>query len=346
MPHFDLSPSDLKSYRPDREEPADFDDFWGATLSASRKVAKAPILSPHDGGISSLRIDDVTFSGFSGDPIRAWLRRPLAAPGLLPVIVEFVGYGQGRGLAHESLHWASAGFAHLIVDTRGQGSVWGAGGETGDPYGAGPAVPGFVTRGLANPGQHYYRRVLTDGVLAIDAVRQMEGLDPNRIVVTGHSQGGGIAVAVAGLVDGLCAVMPDVPFLSHYRRAVSITNEGPYAEITRYLSVHRDEVDQAFLTLSYLDGVNFAVRAKAPALYSVGLMDPICPPSTVYAAFNVYGEGAGHGDGGGAGYGAGAGEPGVAAVTKEIDVYPYNEHEGGSAYRFARQLSWARRFTG
>jgi cephalosporin-C deacetylase len=51
--------------------------------------------------------------------------------------------------------------------------------------------------------------------------------------------------------------------------------------------------------------VNFAARGRAPALFSVGLMDEICPPRTVYAAFNQY-----------------AGE-------KRMAVYPYNHHEGG-----------------
>jgi cephalosporin-C deacetylase len=54
--------------------------------------------------------------------------------------------------------------------------------------------------------------------------------------------------------------------------------------VTAYLAVHRGDVEQAFRTLSYLDGVNFARRAGAPALFSVALMDVTCPPSTVFAA--------------------------------------------------------------
>jgi cephalosporin-C deacetylase len=85
--------------------------------------------------------------------------------------------------------------------------------------------------------------------------------------------------------------------------------------------VHRDHVAAAFRTLSYLDGVTFARRATAPALFSVGLMDPICPPSTVYAAYNHYGDLAGR-------------------AAKEIEVYEFNEHEGGAGHQFARQLPW------
>ena len=47
-------------------------------------------------------------------------------------------------------------------------------------------------------------------------------------------------------------------------------------------------VEQVFKTLSYFDGVNFAARAHAPALFSVALMDAVCPPATVFAAYNAY----------------------------------------------------------
>jgi len=99
--------------------------------------------------------------------------------------------------------------------------------------------------------------------------------------VQGVSQGGGLAQAVAGLVPNLLAVMPDVPFLCHFRRALDVSETNPYEEITRYLSVRRQTVDQVFSTLSYFDAVNFAKRANAPALFSVALRDLTCPPSTV-----------------------------------------------------------------
>lgn len=323
MPLNDLSRPELVAYRPDLDEPADFDAFWTDTLADARSHDLALELAPVDAAMTMVELSDVTFAGWGGHPIKGWLARPAGVSGPLPAVVEYNGYGGGRGLAHERTIWAAAGYVHLFMDTRGQGSGWGDGGDTPDPVGSGPATPGFMTRGVLDPRDHYYRRVFTDGVRAVDAVRAIPGVDPTRVAVTGGSQGGGITLAVAGLVPDLAAVMPDVPFLCHYRRATELTGSNPYAEITAYLAVHRDHVEQAFRTFSYLDGVHFARRATAPALFSVALMDPICPPSTVYAAFNRYGEL--------------GGDP-----AKSIEVYEFNEHEGGQGHQRGRQLHWLR----
>ena len=325
MAMYDLPVDQLRTYRPEIDEPADFDDFWDNTLREARGHDLGLVVEPVDTGLRLVEVSDVTFAGFGGHPIRAWLTRPAGVTDDLPVIVEFQGYGGGRGFAHERLGWPTAGYAHLLMDSRGQGGNWGAGGATADPVGSGPHTPGVMTMGIESPHEHYYRRLFTDGVRAVDAARTLPGIDGARVGLAGASQAGGIQLAVAGLVPDVLAVMPDVPFLCHYRRAVEITDDFPYGEITRYLSVNRHMVETAFRTLSYLDGVSFARRARAAALFSVALMDPICPPSTVYAAFNHYGERA-----------AAAGQ----AVSKEIVEYPFNQHEGGAAHQFNRQLRW------
>jgi cephalosporin-C deacetylase len=346
VPLFDLPLAELETYSPAIDEPDDLDAFWATTLAGSREagddLARTVRLERVDQGLDLVAVDDVTFPGFGGDPIRAWLVRPAraaraadagdAAP--LPVVVEFLGYGGGRGLPHEHLTWASAGFAHLVVDTRGQGSGWGSGGSTPDPVGAGPATPGFLTRGVEDPHDHYYRRVFTDGVRAVDAVRSLPGVDAARVAVTGTSQGGGIAIAVAALADGVVAAMPDVPFLSHFRRAVDITDRDPYGEVRRYLAVHRGAEETVFRTLSYVDVALLARRATAHALFSVALRDATCPPSTVYAAYNGWGAS------------ALAARPGATPAGRDIDVYRHNDHEGGQGYRFPRQRAWLRAHVG
>lgn len=323
MPRFDLPLPELQVYRPDVREPADFDAFWTATLAESRAVAGDVVVERVATPLTHLEAYDVTFPGFAGDPVKAWLVLPAEARGPLPAIVEYNGYGGGRGLPFERLAWAASGYAHLFMDTRGQGSGWGAGGDTPDPHGSGPATPGFLTRGIDSPETYYYRRVFTDAVRAIDAVRSLDVVDASRVSVVGGSQGGGIALAAAGLVDGLVAAMPDVPFLCHFERAVGLTAEHPYQEVVQYLSVHRGAEDRVFDTLSYFDGVTFARRATAASLFSVALLDPVCPPSTVFAAFNHY-----------------------SGADKAIEVYRHNKHEGGQAYQWRAQAEFVAARTG
>ncbi|MET3466665.1 acetylxylan esterase [Microbacterium sp. M4A5_1d] len=323
MPRFDLSLAELQDYRPEVSEPSDFDDFWSATLAGSREAGGEVTVSAASELYATVDVHDVTFPGYGGDPVKAWLILPAHREGPLPAVVEFVGYGGGRGLPTERLAWATAGYASFVMDTRGQGSVWGSGGETPDPHGSGPAVPGFMTRGIESPETYYYRRVFTDAVRAVDAVRSLPEVDASRVSVTGGSQGGGIAIAAAGLSDGLVAAMPDVPFLCHFERAIGFTGSDPYQEVGRWLAVHRGAEARVFETLSYFDGVNFARRADAATLFSVGLLDPVCPPSTVYAAFNAYG-----------------------GAHKEMSVFPFNEHEGGQGYQWEAQAGFLRRVLG
>ncbi|MGW4462665.1 acetylxylan esterase [Micromonospora sp. NPDC004704] len=314
----------LRDYLPTRTEPEDLDAFWAGTLAEARTTRTPARFEPYDAGLATVRVYDVTFPGFAGQPVRGWFLVPRDATGPLPCVVEYLGYGRGRGLPHEWLNWSAAGYAHLVMDTRGQGSAGSMVGDTADPDPAGgPQTPGFMTRGIADPQTYYYRRVFTDAVRAVDAARSHPLVDPDRVVVAGVSQGGGIAIAVSGLAEGLAGVMPDVPFLCHHRRATEITDAQPYGELVTYLKTHRHRVEQAFTTLGYFDGVNLAARANAPALYSVALMDAVCPPSTVFAAFNHH-----------------------AGAAKEISVWPYNGHEGGAAFQQQLQLRWLRDLLG
>ena len=278
MPAFDLPLDQLRDYRPERAEPADFDAFWAMTLAESRALATAPVFEPTDARLRTVQVFDVTFSGYGGQPIRGWLLAPRAPTGPLPTVVEYIGYGGGRSFPFQWLPWSSAGYAHLVVDTRGQGSAWSPG-DTPDIEDR-PATgqyPGFTTKGIDDPRTYYYRRLITDGVLAIDAAAAHPLVDPERIVVTGKSQGGGVALAVAGLSGRVRAAAIDVPFLCHWRRAVEVTDEHPYREIRHYVSTRREQADRVFATLAYFDGMQFAARAKAPAIFSVGLMDEITP---------------------------------------------------------------------
>lgn len=171
MALFDLPIDELREYRSKSAEPEDFDAFWTKTLEEAREHDLDARFELVDTGLTTVKVYDVTFAGFGGHPVKGWFTIPAEVSAPVPLVVEFVGYGGGRGLPHEHLLWASTGRAHFVMDTRGQGSAWGGGGGTADPVGGAPAYPGFMTRGIDAPENYYYRRVFTDAVRAVEAAR-------------------------------------------------------------------------------------------------------------------------------------------------------------------------------
>ena len=316
MPLSEMTLEELEELDVVLNVPADLDEFWTSCLAAAAAHPLDVRRSPVTTRLTTLTHEEFSFAGDGGDRINAWLVRPAGAREPLPAVVEFVGYGGGRGLAEERLTWASAGYAHLVVDTRGQGAVWGGGGSTPDPAGSDVSTPGFLTRGVLDRERYYYRRVYVDAVRAVQAARSLPDVDPGAVSVAGASQGGALALAAGSLAEGVRAVMADVPFLSWFRRAVLVAPTEPYTELVRYLSVHRDRVEQVLGTLDYFDVAHLASRATAPALISLALMDRVCPPSTVWAAHRSYGGPA------------------------DLAVYPFNDHEGGQVHHWRRQLTW------
>lgn len=271
------------------DEPADFDDFWSPP-SPPALLSVEPV----ENHLGLLDCWDVAFEGFGAEPVRAWYTRPAGHSGPLPAVVEYAGYGRGRGLPHERLTWPTAGYAHLLMDNR----------------------VGRATDGIHSPHDYYYRRLITDAVQAVSAVRALPGVDPTRVAVAGNSQGGGLALAVAGLVHDLAAVLVSAPFLCHIRRAVDQTTLSPYGEISTHLATHRDAGPTVWNTLNYFDGVHFARRATAPAHFGIGLRDPVCPPDTGLAAYHNY------------------------AAARTLETYPYNGHEHGEGFHSRAQLRW------
>jgi cephalosporin-C deacetylase len=315
---FDLSLEELREYRPVVEEPADFGHYWAHALVTSAPAALDVDVRRADTVVTAVDVFDVSFTGHGGARIAAWLLVPPDADADAPVVVEFVGYGGGRGRPTEWLNWSCAGFPHLVMDTRGQGGGW-RGADTADVGGSGePGAKGFLTSGLSSPESHYYTRLFVDAARALDVPTEIPQLSGRRLIATGVSQGGGVALAAAHLHGGVAGVAADVPFLCNFRRAVEITDAIPYFEISEYCRLYPDRVRQVFATLSYFDVVNHARRLHVPALFSVGLADLITPPSTVFSAYNHY--------------------PG----PKAIEVYEFNGHDGAAVTHFERKVAFAR----
>jgi cephalosporin-C deacetylase len=317
----DLPRAELEHYHPELTRAADFADFWQDSIAASVAQPLDAIIAPVPYRVARVHLFHVTYAGFGPDTrINGWWLVPTDSDPTLPTIVHYHGYSGSRALPASYLHWALQGCRVFAVDTRGQD------GETPDhaPYPAGNFL-GCMTKGIADPATYYYRYAYLDCLRAVAFVRSQAGVGP--IALTGASQGGGLTLAVAALDDGadIVAAMPDVPYLCHFARALEVFTDGPYQELVEHWKRYPAAVAGDLHTLSYFDGMNLAPRITCPALLSVALLDPICPPSTGYATYHHLG-----------------------AAHKELVVYPFSGHEGGAArqdeekYRFVREVMTAR----
>ena len=304
MPWYDLPLERLREYRTSTQEPDGLDDWWASRAAQARALASPLTRTPYRPGLyGPVDVDDVEFSGGAGDRIRAWYLRPRDVPDA-PVVVKFIGYGGGRGVPAEHVLLPALGYALLVMDTRGQGGRWTTGATPDGGTGTGPENSLVMTRGITNPEGYYYTRLFIDAVRAIDTAIELAGASASAgVAVTGGSQGGALALAAAALrPDAVRVCHADVPFLCDIQRAITLAPHAPYTEIPEFLAENTELIEPALNTLRYVDCALLARRITATTLVSVGLMDDICPPSTVFAAYNEI------------------------TADKDIIVYPYSGH--------------------
>jgi cephalosporin-C deacetylase len=300
MPWYDLPLERLREYRTQTAEPAGLDEWWTKRLDDARALARPIELHPYQADLyRPLEVYDAEFSGAGGDRIRAWYIKPTASENP-PVVVRFIGYGGGRDVPSEHMLLPALGYALFVMDSRGQGGRWSSG-ATGDGA-EGPENSQVMSRGITTPEDYYFTRLFTDAALAVDAALGLSG--GRKVAVSGGSQGGGLALAAAALQrDEVAVCHADVPFLCDIQRAITLAPHDPYTEIPEFLSHNVALIPQALDTLRYVDCALLARRITAQCLLSVGLMDDICPPSTVFAAYNEI------------------------TAAKDIAVYPYSGHD-------------------
>jgi cephalosporin-C deacetylase-like acetyl esterase len=148
------------------------------------------------------------------------------------------------------------------------------------------ALSGYQNFNLDDRDRFYYKRVYLGCVRANDFLVSLPQFDGTNLAVTGGSQGGALSIVTAGLD-------PRVKYLAAYYPALS--------DVTGYLKGRAggwphyfDKNNLAFNnkkdkseTTGYYDVVNFARLVKIPGLYTWGFNDETCPPTSMYAAYNV-----------------------------------------------------------
>lgn len=291
----------------------DFDAFWAETLQ--RVEAKAlenesvPVTYP----IRAMEVHDVTFSGLDDTPVKAWVILPAGRTRRVPAVVHYHGAGGSRGVPASFAHWTLLGVAVVVMDFRMQSGLTGS--QTG--FVAHGSL-GWMAMGLTDKRDYYLYHVWCDALRALRLAREHAAIDASRIAVDGGSQGGGTALAMAALDKHVALCMADVPSACWMEKRI-FERSGGASSMAQFIQDHPDLLDTVMTTVSYCDNLNLADRITCPVLVSCGLKDPVCPPDTVYAAYNKI------------------------TAPKEMVAYPFAEHGGGGWLHTERKLAFVQR---
>ena len=286
MPCVDMSLDKLKVYEGCNPRPADFDEFWDASLAEMNAIDPAPVFTPYDYPSFVADCFELTFTSTKEAKIYAKFMRPKNLTEKVPAVLLFHGLSGDSGHWSRMLTYASQGYVVASLDCRGQG------GKSEDVGGAaGTTYTTPFTRGLdGDPKDLLCRDLFLDTAMLARIVMGLDYVDETRVAVTGGSQGGALTVACAALVPEIKLCAPVYPYLSDYKRVFNMDlNKGAYEGLKYYFRhfdpTHANE-EAIFTKLGYIDIQFLAPRIKAEVLMLTGLVDTVCPPSTQFAMYN------------------------------------------------------------
>ena len=285
MPLVDMPLDALHAYEGRNPRPEDFDAYWERALAELDATDPKATLTSVALPVKWAEGFDLWFTGVGGARIYAKLLRPKGKTAL-PAVLQFHGYSMDSGDWSDKLGLVANGVVVAAMDCRGQG------GRSEDPGGVrGNTLNGHIIRGLEDHEDRlYYRNVFLDTAQLARVVMSMTEVDPDRVGAMGGSQGGALTLACAALEPRLRRIAPWHPFLSDYLRVWEMDLDiQAYDELRQFFrrrDPRHERHDEFFTRLGYVDVQNLAPRIRAETLLTMGLMDTVTPPSTVFAAYN------------------------------------------------------------
>lgn len=204
--------------------------------------------------------------GIDGAEVYAKYLRPQTALDVqTPLVLQFHGYPGSSRSWFEQSSFLGLGCSLIALDNPGQGGR----SLDGSSYKS-TTVSGHLVLGLDGPVEDLYFVHLYQNIrLLCRIVRQLEGIDTDRVFVNGASQGGGIGLATCALNQELinrAAIL--YPFLTDFRCVWELNADEVAYEGIRYYSRWFDadgsRVDEVLQSLPIL--IQLILHAWLPVL--------------------------------------------------------------------------------
>ena len=273
-----IDPTEIKRSLP---VPDDFDAFWDGMKKKLAAVPLEPKLVSVKSPVKGIESFDVTAPAL-GIQISGYMSKPVGAkPKSLPIILTVHGAGVSDSSLGGSASWASRGF--IAMDMNAHGLPNGKPKQFYTDLYAGPMNP-YRYEFRNDREKAYFTGMMLRLIRGIDVLAAQPEWDGKRVIVYGASQGGYQAIAAAGLDARVSYFVAGVPAGCDHSGMMANRIAG-WPKIVPMKDGKPDmSVVEAF---RYIDCMNFATRTKAAGCYfTVGFIDGVCPPTSVYATYN------------------------------------------------------------
>lgn len=271
------APEKIKASAP---PPEDFDEFWQAKIAELDAVPMNVKVEQIDIGDKNIEYFKVTLDNIRGTKIYGQLAKPTGKNDLPAMLqVQWAGvYPLQRDwvLGHAKNGWLAFNIeAHdLPIDEPAAFYEEKAKKELID-------YPG---QGNDDRETTYFLRMFLSCRRAVDYLTQRPDWDKKALVVHGGSQGGYQAIVTAGLHPAVTALVANVPAGCDHTGLQAGRSPGWPNWASR--TWQGKDAKKMLSAARYFDAMNFATRAKCPALVGVGLVDTVCPVEGVLATCN------------------------------------------------------------
>jgi len=273
---------DLEKTTPSMPPPDDFDAFWTQQKARLAAVPMNPVLTPVESRERKIEAYDVKLDCVPPRPATAYFARPRGAtPKSLPIILLVHAAGvEASSLAAAT--GAASKYNALAMDINAHGIP---NGKTGSFYSdlAKGELDHYQHLGREDRETCYFLGMLLRDLRGLDFLTSQPEWNGRTLIVRGGSQGGGQAIALAGLDPRVTLISACIPALCDHTGCVI----GRKCGWPGLVPCVNGKPDPKILQVArYFDCVNFAPKVKAEALFCVGFCDGTCPPTSVYAAYN------------------------------------------------------------
>ena len=127
----------------------------------------------------------------------------------------------------------------------------------------------------------YYYRVVLGSVRAVDFICSLPEYNGQALGVTGFSQGGALSVITAALHNAVTCYAAIHPAMCDHSGFLHHRAGG-----WPHYFYQQSPTEAQRQTAAYYDVVNFARQLKVPGWFSWGYNDEVCPPTSMFSAYN------------------------------------------------------------